>query len=194
MTAQKGTQIMCRACPCLSLLLVSPWRNFTLRKLRKSRGYIAFHTGGWSGAWRHRAATSSCKVGPDGSGTHFLLYALGANPSCFGVILGFMGCAHLSGQDCMCSSNNSSTKGVVVPKVCCWPLSDISQRYYSPNSANINSFLVLKKSIKSFNTSSQIWQDFCYAVHAFATDVFFLKSTLFSTVTSLHFALTWMSG
>ncbi len=33
--AQKGTQIMGRACPCLSLHLVSPWRNFTLRKLRK---------------------------------------------------------------------------------------------------------------------------------------------------------------
>ena len=37
LVAQKGTQIMGWACPCLSLHLVSPWRNFTWRKLRKSR-------------------------------------------------------------------------------------------------------------------------------------------------------------
>ncbi len=38
-------------------------------------------------------------IGP-GSGAHFLLYEQGAIPSCFGVILVFMGCAHFSGQDC----------------------------------------------------------------------------------------------
>ncbi len=38
--AQKGTQLMSRACPCLSLHLVIPWRNFTLRKLCKWRGSI----------------------------------------------------------------------------------------------------------------------------------------------------------
>ncbi len=100
MTAQKGTQIVDRARLCLSLHLMTLLRKFMWRKLRKSRSYITSHSGVHSGAVRGGAlATSSCKVGPE-SGAFFLLYAPGANPSCFGVILGCMGCAHLSGQVC----------------------------------------------------------------------------------------------
>ncbi len=91
---------MGRACPCLSLHLVSPVHEFMLRKLRKSRGSI---TGGSDSAWRlapqSRAATSKNKVGPCLAHI-FLLYVSGANPSCFGVIFGFMGCADFSGQNC----------------------------------------------------------------------------------------------
>ena len=98
--AQKGTQIMGRARLSLSLHLVSLWRYITLRNLRKLRGVITSFLPAHSViCGRPGAGTSSCKVGPE-SGAHFLLYAPGANPSCFGVILGFMGCAHLSGQDC----------------------------------------------------------------------------------------------
>ncbi len=98
--AKKDTQIMDRACLCLSLHLVSPWRNFTLRELRKLRGSITSFLPAHSAICDRRGAgTSSCKVGPD-SGAHFLLYVSGANPSCFGLLLGFIGCAHLSGQDC----------------------------------------------------------------------------------------------
>ncbi len=101
MTAQKGTQIVDRARLCLSLHLMTLLRKFMWRKLRKSRSYITSHSGVHSGAVRGGAsATSSCKVGPE-SGAFFLLYAPGANPSCFGVILGCMGCAHLSGQVCI---------------------------------------------------------------------------------------------
>ena len=100
MTAQKGMQIVDRARLCLSLHLMTLLRKFMWRKLRKSRSYITSHSGVHSGAVRGGAsATSSCKVGPE-SGAFFLLYAPGANPSCFGVILGCMGCAHLSGQVC----------------------------------------------------------------------------------------------
>ena len=61
--------------------------------------HFPFRRSFWSGAWL-RLGHIECKVGPK-SGAIFLLYAPGAKSSCFGVILVFMGCAYLSGQDCM---------------------------------------------------------------------------------------------
>ena len=69
--AQKTTQIMGRACPCLSLHLVSVLQKFTWRKLRNLRKPGWHRTrrssDAWSGAWQ---CTLSCKLRPE-SGAHF---------------------------------------------------------------------------------------------------------------------------
>ncbi len=64
--------------------------------------HFPFRRSFWSGAWRCLSHIES-KVGPQ-SCTFFSLYVPGANPSCFGAMLGFIGCAYLSGQDCICIS------------------------------------------------------------------------------------------
>ncbi len=56
--------------------------------------------GAWRLAPRRKVDTSKNKVGPE-SGAHFLFTWRIRRRWRFGVILGFMGCADLSGQDCI---------------------------------------------------------------------------------------------
>ncbi len=80
--AQKGSQIMGRACLCLSLHLVSPLRKFTWRKLRKLR------KSGWcrsrllSAPETVRRAALLAKVGPAAPGAHFFYAPLTFCKSC----------------------------------------------------------------------------------------------------------------
>ncbi len=99
MTAQKGTQIMGWARLCLSLHLVSlwckcGWRNGAFKRLWRlfilTAFLVLFGDVGLPNQARSRATAWRT----------FLLCAPGAYSSFLGVILGFMGCAHLSGQDC----------------------------------------------------------------------------------------------
>ena len=60
--AQKGTQIMGRACPCLSLCFGSFGSVWRKPGWRRTRRLSSAGSGGWSGAWRRRAVTLSCKL------------------------------------------------------------------------------------------------------------------------------------
>ncbi len=77
MTAQKGTQIVDRACLCLSLHLMTPFAQVYVAQIAQIQSvyHFPFRRSLWSGAWRHLGHIES-KVGPK-SGAIFLIICAG---------------------------------------------------------------------------------------------------------------------
>ncbi len=77
MTAQKGTQIVDRACLCQSLHLMTPFAQVYVAQIAQIQSVynFPFRRSLWSGAWRHLGHIES-KVGPK-SGAIFLIICAG---------------------------------------------------------------------------------------------------------------------